>query len=132
MGERGEPVPITFNNPYAWRAAYVLVDYDALVRPGIKIQNSGLMLAAEVKRINSLTESSLRSLYHFVADWKELAITRDDVRQNTARAQQARAVLCEDLPQAVLDGTWRDAYAPPLKNVRASTKSQGGCLKSSE
>jgi integrating conjugative element protein (TIGR03761 family) len=112
------PVPITFHNPYAWRAAYLVIDYDTLVRTGAKVKEAGLMIPSDTARINSLTESSMRALFQFVSLWKNLSLTRDDVRQNTQRAQQARAAMGEGLPQDVLDGTWRDQYAPAIKRAR--------------
>lgn len=118
------PVPITFHNPYSWRAAYLIIDYDTLVRTGAKVKELGLMIPSATARINSLTESSVRALFHFVAGWKNCSLTRDDVRQNTQRAQQARVAMGEGLPQDVLDGTWRDDYAPAIKRARSRTEAK--------
>ena len=129
------PVPITFHNPYAWRAAYLVIDYDTLVRTGAKVKEAGLMIPSDTARINSLTESNMRALFQFVSLWKNLSLTRDDVRQNTQRAQQARGAMGEGLPQDVLDGTWRDQYAPVIKRARnraEAKRAEGGVVEGSD
>lgn len=113
-----EPVriPLTFSHPYAFRGAYLIADFDETVRALLTARHVGLMSTRESERLLDRAARAVRRAYLSPVGYEYLGITREDVAQGTARAQQAKEVMGE-LPAAILSSEQRAPYAP---------ESQGG------
>ncbi|HSH28958.1 MAG TPA: TIGR03761 family integrating conjugative element protein [Thiohalobacter sp.] len=107
-------VDLNFSNPYAFMAAYLLADFDALVRAVLTARHVGLLDRAGAERLLQEGGRSVRRAYNTAHGYRYLALTRDDVRQGTSKAIRARELL-GDLPRAVLEGELRADHAPELR-----------------
>jgi len=111
-----EPVKVdlVFNNPYAYHGAYLLGEYDALVRAILTARHVGLMDRDTTERLLRDGGRAVRRAYAAAQGYRYLGVTRDDVRQGTARAARARELM-EPVPQEVVDGTLRASMAPEVR-----------------
>ncbi len=107
-------VPLQFATPYGYMGAYLIADYDALVRRALTARHVGLLTREAAERLLQRGGRLIRRAFCLPLQWKHCAIDRDDVRQNTQRAQAARATMGE-LPQDVLAGGRRAAHAPVIR-----------------
>lgn len=112
-------VPLKFNRAYGYAAAFLIADYDRMVRHVQAARHHHLM---RLQRADQLIEDGahrIRSVLGLPYRWTHLSITRDDVRQGTQRASKAAKMMGE-LPQEVLDASKRAEGAPVIdKSGRA-------------
>lgn len=116
VAESLEPlrVPLQFGNPYAFRGAYLVADYDSLVRAVLTAQHVGLMPREDAERRLALGGRAVRRAYSSPVGYTFFGITREDMVQGTARALEARAAMGE-LPAEVMAGARRGRYAPEIR-----------------
>jgi integrating conjugative element protein (TIGR03761 family) len=107
-------VPLQFATPYGYMGAYLIADYDELARRVLTARHVGLLAREEAERLLQRGGRQIRHAFCLPLQWKHCAIDRDDVRQNTQRAQAARVAMGE-LPQDVLEGTRRATHAPAIR-----------------
>jgi integrating conjugative element protein (TIGR03761 family) len=125
VGENLSVQPAKFDlfltTPLAFQGVYLLTAYDELVRR--------LLLAGHVGLIDYQAKSLwldegaaiLRRLYGLAQKYKGFSgASRDDFAANNARAQNAREMyaFAGEIPQDILEGTRRAAFAPQI--IRAS------------
>ena len=132
-------IPLQFANPYAYQAALLLSEYDALVRTVLTVHHVGLL---ESEGRNGLIKScarKIRALFLIPQSYRFLKIDRESVRQQTGRSHEARQIMGE-LPDAILGGE-RQAPLVPRKvkfpsgfagNVGLPPKSPASNTKQSE
>lgn len=109
-------VPLRFNNPYAFMGAYLLADFDELVRGILTCRHVGLYDRDTAERTLREAGRIVRRVFGSVSGYRRMAVCREDVRQGTARAARALEKL-GPLPQEVLYGTLRAAHAPEVRPV---------------
>ena len=116
VGNSSAPVsvPLYFTNPYGYMGAYLLSDYDHLVRAALTAKHVALTSTAKANEIIQDGGRRVRSAYALSGAWRNFTVTRADIRQNTQRAQQARAAMGA-LPDDILAGTWRAEVAPQVR-----------------
>lgn len=104
-------VPLTFSNPYAFRGAYLLAQYDEVVRGILTARH--VALADRDSAITLLGEAArhTRRAYLSALGYEFLGITRDDVRLMTARGIAAQSKMGA-VPKDVLDGRLKAPHAP--------------------
>ena len=112
-------VELAFNNPYAFHGAYLLGQYDALVRAILTARHVGMMDRAAAERMLREGGQAVRRAYAQARGYRFLAVTRVDLNQGTAKAARARELLGE-VPAEILSGEIRAAYAPEIR-ARAGT-----------
>lgn len=117
-------VPLRFANPYGYMGAYLVGDYDELVRGVLTARHVGLLDRDTAERMLSRGGRLLRRAFLLPVLWKHCALDRDDVRQQNTRAQAAAAAM-GDLPQEVLDGTRRARHAPQIRKAQATNAPRG-------
>jgi integrating conjugative element protein (TIGR03761 family) len=122
VAESLEPlrVPLQFGNPYAFRGAYLVADYDSLVRRVLTAQHVGLLPREDAERRLALGGRAVRRTYSSPVGYKFFGITREDVVQGTARALEACAAMGE-LPAEVRDRARRGRYAPEIRATVSRT-----------
>ena len=87
--------------------------YDGLVRTVLSAQHVGLLSRDEAERALHLGGRLVRRALQSAVGYRFVGVTRLDVAQGTAKAQQARDVMGE-LPEDILAGTSRAPYAPAV------------------
>ena len=102
--------------------AYLIADYDELVRAILTAQHVGLLsrVAGEARIRDSARR--VRRIFTIPVRWKQLAVTREDIHQQHPRAQQAREAM-GDLPDDILAGTRRAQVVPiPIQRSQPGVK----------
>jgi integrating conjugative element protein (TIGR03761 family) len=107
---------LNFSNPYAFHGAYLLADYDALVRAALTARHVGLMDSQTSEKLLAQGGRLLRSAYETAKGYRYMGITRVDLAQGTAKARKAQEAM-GDLPQPVIAGELRAAYAPRVRGA---------------
>ena len=104
-------VPLTFSTPHAFRGAYLLLELDRYVRLLLTAEHIAVIdRTGKYERLHEATRL-VRSVFAIPGQYVYLELTREDVRNGTARAAQARQRMGE-LPAEVLDGPTLDPFAP--------------------
>ena len=106
-------VPLYFSNQFAYRAAYLVNDFDNLL---CAIQTAKHVAVFTHEQSNPLIRSSskmLRRTFASASGYQYTGVSRADMAYGTARAAEALRRWGE-LPPDVLDGTRRAEYGPPL------------------
>ena len=102
---------LAFSNPYAYRAAYMLGEYDVLVRTCHTLTFVGAGEPAELLTMVALAGHHVRHVFAIPQRFKVCAIDRDDMRQNNQRAQRA-AQLMGPLPEEILNSETLPVFVP--------------------
>ena len=103
--------PLRFANPYAFRGAKLLADYDELARGLLTARHVGLMEAGDAERLLGRCAGKVRGLFCLPQGYRFLGIDRETLAQGTAKAEQARQTMGE-VPEDVLSGERRAGLAP--------------------
>lgn len=106
-------VPLQFANPYGYMGAYLIADFDELVRTVLTARHVGLIARDPAEQMLERGGRAVRRTFLIPMGWKHCAISRDDLRHETPRGRTARAAMGE-LPQDVLEGTRRAGHAPAI------------------
>jgi integrating conjugative element protein (TIGR03761 family) len=109
-------VPLQFANPYGYMGAYLIADFDTLVRGVLTVRHVGLLARVDAERVLNTAASAVRSAFARATTWKYCAVTRSDMRQSTQRAARAQQVM-GDLPHNILEGTRRASHAPEIRTL---------------
>jgi integrating conjugative element protein (TIGR03761 family) len=104
-------VPLQFGNPYAYRGALLLADYDALVCRALTSEHVGLVTRDEAERALHLGGRWVRRALQSPLGYRLTGVTRADLAQGTAKAQQAHEAMGE-VPDEVLSGSQRAPHGP--------------------
>lgn len=96
-------LPLKFNNPYAFRGARLLSEYDSLVRQLRSAAYVGLVGSADVAQSLPLLGRGVRRVFTSPLGYHRLGITRTDVRLGTASARRARELMGE-VPETIMTG----------------------------
>lgn len=123
IGESVEPIsfPIQLHNPYSFLGLYLLGQLDQLARKILTARHVALLTRQESSTLMDQACHVVRRAFHSAGGYRYLSLTREDVRQNNAkalRAQEMFAVSLRDmgnLPQTVLDSSLRAAHAPVIR-----------------
>lgn len=111
-----EPIKVSlmFTSPYAFMGAYLLADFDELVRAILTCRHVGLFDRDTADRTLREGGRMVRRTFNSSQGYRQLAVCREDVRQGTARGARALEML-GPLPQEVIDGTLRADHAPEIR-----------------
>ena len=109
-------VPLQFANPYGYMGAYLIADYDELVRAVLTARHVGLLARDTAEQMLQRGGRTVRRTFVIPTQWKHCAISRNDLRLDTPRGHAAREAMGE-LPQDVLDGTRRAGHAPTIRKA---------------
>jgi integrating conjugative element protein (TIGR03761 family) len=106
-------MPLQFANPYAYQAALLLSEYDALVRRVLTVHHVGLLESEGRNRLIKSCSQKIRALFVIPQSYRFLKIDRESVNKATGRSHEARQVMGE-LPEDILSGV-RQAPLVPRK-----------------
>jgi len=82
-------VPLQFANPYGYMGAYLIADFDTLVRGVLTARHVGLLARVDAERMLNTAAGAVRSAFARATAWKYCAVTRSDMQQTTQRAARA-------------------------------------------
>ena len=112
-----EPVhiPLQFANAYGYMGAYLIADYDQLVRTVLTARHVGLMTGDHSTQSLYQTSRLVRRSFAFSSQWKFSLVTRADIRNNTPMAAKAKELMPKiNLPTEVIEGALRAKIAPDI------------------
>ncbi len=103
--------PLRFANPYAYRGARWLGEYDNLACGVLSAVHVGLMDKTDAEHLLGQCAGKLRALFCVPIGYRFLGVDRAAVAQGTAVAVQARKIMGE-VPEDVLTGERRPPLGP--------------------
>lgn len=106
-------IALQFANPYAYRGAQLIADYDTFVRTLLTAQHVGIVGDATTEGLLNGCARKIRGVLALPQGYRFLGIDRAAVRQQTATAQRARQAMGE-VPEEILNGERKAALAPRL------------------
>ena len=107
-------IPLNFSNPYAFHGAYILVDFDTLVRGILTARHVGLMDYPSAEKMLAEGGRVVRAAYERARGYRYFAVTREDVTQGNAKAAKASETL-GNVPEPILSAELRATYAPTIR-----------------
>lgn len=121
LSQRAVVVDVHFESPLAYWMAYLVADYDRVVRRVQQALHFGLLPRAQSEVLMQEGAKIVRSLLSALDHWKFTGVTRDDMAANNQRAIKALDVM-GSCPEAVLGGELRSLFAPPIRRDSALEK----------
>lgn len=127
-----QEVPLYFSNQLAFRAAYLINDFDTLV---CAIQTGRHVAVLTASRSNALIQrasKAIRRTFTSAGGYRYTGVSRADIAHGTAKAAEALNRWGE-LPVAILSGAHRAEYGPPLPadsyapRIAADADAKGEC-----
>ncbi len=118
VSERATEVEVHFESPLAYWMAYLVADYDRVVRRVQQGLHFGLLPRAQAEILMQQGAKIVRSLLSAVDGWKFTSVSRDDMAANNPRALKAIDVMGQ-CPEDVLRGELRSVFAPPIRRKSA-------------
>lgn len=118
LSQRAAEVDVHFESPLAYWMAYLVADYDRVVRRVQQGVHFGLLPRAQAEILLQQGARIVRSLLSAVDGWKFCGVTRDDLAANNPRAVKAIDAMGH-CPQEVLLGDVRSMFAPPIRRKSA-------------
>ena len=106
-------VPLKFANPYAYRGAKLLAEFDKLVCMALTARHIGLLDSKASEDILKASARKVRAIFMIPQGYRLLKINRELVRKSLGRSHEARQLMGE-VPVDVLNGE-RDAPLAPRK-----------------
>ncbi len=104
-------VALRFANPYAYRGAQLIAEYDTFVRTLLTARHVGLLPDPSMEALLNGCARKIRGVFAVPQGYHFLGIDRAALRQGTANANRARQVMGE-VPEAVLNGTEQAPLMP--------------------
>ena len=104
-------VPLQFANPYAYRGARLLSEYDTMVRTLLTARHIGLLDNEASEGLLKLCGRKLRSTFAIPQGYRFLGIDRASLCQGGAKSDRARRAMGE-VPDDVLSGECQAPLVP--------------------
>lgn len=124
-----EPVKVDFSfgmgSPYIYQVVYLLEDYDRLAATLLTAKYMGLVTPHVAGNSIRSGKHALWRVLELPSQWSYQSVSREDVRQNNQRAIRAMKWLA-DVPQDVLEGARRAAFAPRIVTAAVAETSKQG------
>ncbi|MDX1252176.1 MAG: TIGR03761 family integrating conjugative element protein [Gammaproteobacteria bacterium] len=127
LRQSSAPVKVDFSfglgSPYIYQLVYVLEDFDRCTAALLTAKHVALMNAEAASNSIRDCKHYIRRVLELPSQWSYQSVSREDIRQNNQRAIRAMKWLAE-VPQEVLEGTRRAAFAPRIITVAAAGASE--------
>jgi integrating conjugative element protein (TIGR03761 family) len=116
-------MPILFSHPYGFLGAFLLAEYDELVRTLLSARRVGLMDRDQAWRVLLMAGRAVRHTFNLpVTAWRYSGVTRANVHAHDALAQRVEAVYAVAKipvpPAEVFQGTRRGKHAPAIRKAQ--------------
>ena len=106
-------VALQFANPYAYRGAQLIAEYDAFVRTLLTAHHVGMLSSPAMESSLNASARRVRGVFAISQSYHFLGIDRASLIQGTANAARAREIM-GGIPGEILDGS-RHAPLMPHK-----------------
>lgn len=117
LRQSSEPVKVDFSfglgSPYIYQIVYLLEDFDRCTAALLTAKHVALMSADTASNSIRDCKHYIRRVLELPSQWSYQSVSREDIKQNNQRAIRAMKWLAE-VPQEVLEGTRRAAFAPRI------------------
>lgn len=113
---------LSFATPYGNMGAVLLSDFDSTICHLLTVKRLGLAIQLKKFTQNHCIHT-LQTLFETPRTWRRLPLTRADIRQKTALAEQAQARWGK-CPQGIFARTLKFAYWPRRNGVPESSSHQ--------
>ncbi len=104
-------IALQFANPYAYRGAQLIAEYDRFVRTLLSARHVGLLTGAVMEGLLNTCARKIRGAFAIPQGYHFLNVDRASLNQGTANASRARQLMGE-VPQDVLDGSSQAPLVP--------------------
>jgi len=118
-------IALRFANPYAYQAALLLSEYDALVCLVLTAHHVGLLDSEGKIALIKSCARRIRALFTIPQGYRMLKIDREAVRLHTGRSNEARQIMGE-VPADILSGEHQAPLAPRKVKYPARVAGQAG------
>jgi len=115
-------IALRFANPYAYQAALLLSEYDALVCLVLTAHHVGLLDSEGKTALIKSCARRIRALFTIPQSYRMLKIDRESVQLHTGRSNEARQIMGE-VPADILSGARQAPLAP--RKVKFPTRVAG-------
>ncbi len=121
-------VSLRFSNPYAYRAAELVGEFDLAARMLLTSRHVGLVCDQSTQEILNDCSAALRRLFTMSLGYRRLGIDRSSLRSDVCVRERARSSMGQ-LPVDILVGERRPELAMPPKATRtvSHNESQDAC-----
>ncbi len=109
-------IELSMGNPYGYMAAYVLADFDRLVRLALTCELMGILDRAQCRNMIQPSEKNFRRLLHLPINYKHTGVTRNDIQQNNQVAQRAIELMGK-CPGNIVTGKHKPRHAPSSRQT---------------
>lgn len=104
-------IALQFANPYAYRGAQLIAEYDRFVRTLLTAHHVGLLTAATMEGMLNTCARKIRGAFAVPQGYHFLNVDHAALQQGTANASRARQLMGE-VPEDVLNGVHHAPLAP--------------------
>ena len=104
-------IALQFANPYAYRGAQLIAEYDMFVRTLLTANHVGLLSGAAMEGLLNTCARKIRGAFAVPQGYQFLGVDRAVLKQGTANASRARQIMGE-IPEDVLSGEHHAPLAP--------------------
>jgi len=104
-------IALQFANPYAYRGAQLIAEYDTFVRTLLTAHHVGLLNGAAMEGLLNTCARKIRGAFAVPQGYHFLNVDRAALQQGTANASRARQLMGE-VPADVLNGAHQAPLAP--------------------
>ncbi|RUT66521.1 TIGR03761 family integrating conjugative element protein [Morganella morganii] len=108
--------PVFAASQLGFIAVYLLTDFDQLMRQAQLAHHMALINRVELNDLRQRGGNLIRSIFVLAQRYRRIAVTRQDIYEGNARARAAEEQAgAGAVPDAIMDGSRRSTYAPPLR-----------------
>ena len=104
-------IALQFANPYAYRGAQMIAEYDTFVRTLLTANHVGLLSGSSTEGLLNTCARRIRGAFAVPQGYQFLGIDRESLKQGTANASRARQIMGE-VPDDVLSGAHHAPLTP--------------------
>ena len=104
-------IALQFANPYAYRGAQLIAEYDRFVRTLLTAHHVGVLSGAAMEGLLNTCARKIRGAFAVPQGYHFLNVDRAALQQGTTNASRARQVMGE-VPEDVLNGALQAPLAP--------------------
>lgn len=110
-------VALTFRNPYAFRAADLIIAFDDICKLLNAGRHTARLTTSQFHALRQRASKAVRSLFEKPLSYptKGMIVSREEYRQNTQKAQAAKKKY-GSLDDDIIEGKKRGEFAPNIKS----------------
>jgi len=107
---------LQFATPFGYMGAYLITDFDFVLRQVLLLEKMGIMTSQEDTSIKSLIQI-IQEVFSLPRQWKHTGVTRLDIMEKNQKSEDVKVLLGE-LPESVLSKKIEFAFLPRSRGAR--------------